>query len=139
MFVCLSRNESRGILSDRDDNSQWMVYALPFVVFAQTFAQSMDLHSRNSVLGGIEAFRAFEHLDCDVIFLDLVGFTREIFRAEILQQVGQPWRTHEDSRPENSINLGLRFFPKRGKHPGIPHEWGRLYHGRSTLACNVCT
>ena len=51
----------------------------------------MDLDPRNGILSGIEAHRAIEHLNRDVIFLDLVGFACKILRAKILQQTRESW------------------------------------------------
>ena len=83
-----------------------MICAFGFVVFAQPLSQAMDLDPRNGILSGIEAHRAIEHLNRDVIFLDLVGFACEILRAKILQQTRQPWRTHEGRRLKYGLDLG---------------------------------
>ena len=91
MLVGVGRNESWGILSDRNDDAQGMIRALGFVVLAQPLSQAMNFDPRNRILSGVEALGAFEHLYRDVVLLDLVGFAREKFGAEVLQQTSESW------------------------------------------------
>jgi hypothetical protein len=78
-------HERRGVLPDRNNDPQLMICAFGFVVFAKPLSQAMNFDPRNGVLGRVEALRAFEHFNRDVILLDLVGLTGKILGTQILQ------------------------------------------------------
>jgi hypothetical protein len=64
-----------------------MIRALRLIIFAEFLTKAVDLYSRYGVFTGIETRRAIQHVDGDIIFFDLIGFTGKILLTHVPQEV----------------------------------------------------
>ena len=60
-----------------------MIRAFGLIIFAKLFSKPVDLYSRDGIFTGIETRRSIQHIDGDIVFLDLIGFARKIFLAQV--------------------------------------------------------
>src|SRR5580704_6149915 len=112
--------------------------ALCLIELAEPLSQPVCFHPYCGVFRRIEGSRPAQHFDTDLIFLDFVRGSFEIFGGKILKQPRQSGRSNEQRRGQNRLEFSSRLFCGRGDL-NLKH-WAKYNtHPRVTLATFPCT
>ena len=87
--------EHRYIAPDRNHNAQAVIGGFGLIIFTQFLSKAVHLYSGNGIFTWVEARRAVQYVDCDIVFFDLIGFARKVLLTHVLQEIGETRRTGE--------------------------------------------
>ena len=92
MFVDWFVNEDRSIASRRKSHLDRMIFPISLIELREALSKPVCLDPANCVFSRIEyGFRAAKDFGCDVVFVQIVDFTRRELLPHITKQLGQSW------------------------------------------------
>jgi hypothetical protein len=90
--------ENRNVLPDWNGDLQRVSGAFAAVILGQALAQPVGLHAHDGIRVLIKGWRTAEHLECDRVFLDVIGTAGELLLAKVGEEMSKGRRTSEPWR-----------------------------------------